>query len=104
MRQRHSTGDGRSPVALALEESLRDAIGATIGNERMWEEAWEEMATFHLFGVLGNDLLWRGYEWVALTEIRVEAAAAARATKAATAGGRMIMRLPPQHQQASSRV
>ena len=34
------------------------------------------MATFHLFGLIGNDMLWRSYEWVALSEVRAEAASA----------------------------
>lgn len=52
------------------------AVGG--GSELVSETAWEEMATFHLFGVLGNDWLWRGYEWVALAEIRAQGAAARR--------------------------
>lgn len=38
-------------------------------------EVWEEMASFHLFGLLGNEMLWRGYEWLAVAELRVIAAA-----------------------------
>lgn len=37
--------------------------------------AFEEMATFHAFGMLGNDLLWRSYEWLALAELRAAALA-----------------------------
>jgi len=29
---------------------------------------WEEMAVFHVFGVAGNEWLFRGYEWIALME------------------------------------
>ena len=35
-------------------------------------EYWEEMAIFHLFGLVGNDLLFRAYEWIALQEAAVD--------------------------------
>ena len=60
------------------------AVGG--GSELVSETAWEEMATFHLFGVLGNDWLWRGYEWVALAEIRAQGAAARRTDARRTIG------------------
>lgn len=46
---------------------------ATIGNS-MPATTFEEMATFHLFGLVGNELLWRGYEWVAVEEVMADAA------------------------------
>lgn len=62
---------------VGLARWLRDALGALAGGgQPLWEEAWEEMATFHLFGLIGNDMLWRSYEWVALSEVRAEAASA----------------------------
>lgn len=30
---------------------------------------WEEMATFHLFGLLGNGLLFFCYEWISAREV-----------------------------------
>ena len=30
---------------------------------------WEEMATFHFFGMFGNDCLFRSYIWVACAEV-----------------------------------
>jgi len=66
-----------------LARWIRHAIGALVPITE--SEAWEEMATFHIFGLLGNDLLWRGYEWVAVTEVRIEAAARRAAAPEAAA-------------------
>lgn len=30
---------------------------------------FEEMAVFHIFGIVGNELLFRAYEWIALHEL-----------------------------------
>ena len=65
---------GNSGIILGRNDGLarwlRDFISAILPGENLWEEAWEEMATFHLFGLLGNDLLWRSYEWIAAQEVR----------------------------------
>ena len=50
-------------VAKWMRDGISYLLGYTIARE-----GWEEMATFHLFGMFGNDWLFRFYEWVALKE------------------------------------
>ena len=52
---------------------LRDLLSSLLARLSLAEaplrsEAWEEMATFHIFGMLGNHMLFRTYEWIALRE------------------------------------
>ena len=63
---------GNSAVLLGREVGpalwMRQLLSSLSGFE--WPaEAWEEMATFHLGGLLGNELLFRCYEWLAAATI-----------------------------------
>jgi len=50
-------------AALRLDPEGRDPQGGVPPT------FFEEMAVFHIFGIVGNELLFRSYEWVALSEV-----------------------------------
>ena len=62
-------------LADALRAGAGDVVSATLN--------WDELATFHVFGAAGNELLWRAFAWLAAQE----AAAARSDPRAAAAPG-----------------
>ena len=53
----------------AALEALCRAAGLLPEGARLWQGAFEEMACFHLFGLLGNEMLFRVYRWLAAAEV-----------------------------------
>ena len=70
---------GNSAILFGRRVGLPLWLRRAAGLPATAENAFEEMATFHLFGLMGNELLWRGYEWVAVQEVQADAVAAAAA-------------------------
>lgn len=64
---------GNSGIILGNEVGLpvwsRAALSWVLGRP-VPPSAWEEMAVFHVFGMLGNHWIFAAYEWVALAEAR----------------------------------
>ena len=60
-------------VAKWVREGLGAAMraaGALPEGAELPDTWWEEMATFHFFGMFGNDCLFRSYIWVSCAEVR----------------------------------
>ena len=63
---------GNSAVLLGRDVGfacwIRQLLSHVSGSE-LPGEAWDEMATFHLGGFMGNEMLFRCYEWIAAAQL-----------------------------------